>query len=71
MSLRLQNLERQLAQEPTLLQKLRKQHPICRKEVRNLIYGEKYALLADQCFDVILKNRHIFEHADIEEHSRK
>lgn len=49
----------------------RKTHPLDRNEVRDHIYSEKYRRVVDKCFDVMMENRHIFKHGDIEDFDRK
>lgn len=44
--------------------------PLDRNQIRDYIYTEKYRKIIDQCFNIIVDNRHIFKHGDIEEYDR-
>ena len=54
--------------KPTRIVEYRTAYPLDRNEVRNFIYGEKYRKIVDDCFDVMIKNRHVFQHPDIEDY---
>ena len=40
-------------------------YPLERNSVRDMIYGKGYREVVDQCFDVMIRNKHIFVHADL------
>ena len=70
MSERLENIARNLVEAENRAIAWRKQYPLCKKTIRNLIYREKYAEIIDKTFDVMINNRHVFKHMNMEDMSR-
>lgn len=71
MSTRLNQLSSHLQQKKnTRIVDYRNAHPLDRNAVRDFIYGQKYREVVDKCFDVMLNNKHIYQHQDIEDYDR-
>lgn len=66
MSSRLSTISERL---PNRIQKMKELHPLSRSALLNSLFGEKYAKIRDECFDVMINNPNIFKHADTEDSS--
>ena len=71
MSERLERIAHNLAAQENRVIEWKKKHPLCRKEIQNIIYTEKYAKVLNDMFDVMGKNKNVFKHPNIEDLNRK